>query len=283
MKQLITREEIEHDLRQNLGLGEGDQIAVHSSLKSLGRVDGGPLTLIQALIAVVGGPARGTVLMPCFTNPLDEVDILRTPCRLGLVPETFRTFPDVHLSNNHTHRVAVIGRDAEAIAACHDGTSPLGRGSPFHELARRGGSVVHIGCNLTSCSLLHVAEFLMPLPFHSAQIAYPDYAKTITMVRADGTRERRPPIDNPGDSAGFGVVQEVMERYGLIRHGRVGQADCLRVHGLDVLATAIDLLAADPTALLCANPRCPVCVPKRRLAVDAHRRQQTGGTVRPAK
>ena len=39
MKQLITREEIEHDLRQNLGLGEGDQIAVHSSLKSLGRVD----------------------------------------------------------------------------------------------------------------------------------------------------------------------------------------------------------------------------------------------------
>ena len=262
----VTRSDIEHDLRANFGLQTGDRIAVHSSMKSLGRVDGGPVALIEALLAAIGGPRQGTLLMPCFTQPLDEVDALRTPCRLGLVPETFRTFPGVRLSNNHTHRVAAIGRDAERLVACHEGTSPLGRGSPFHELARLGGDILHIGCGLTSCSLIHVAEYIMPLPFNAAQIAYPGYNKAITLVRTDGRREQRPPIDNPGDSAAFGLVQEKLEGYGLIRHGQVGQAACMRVRGLDILATSMDLLAGDPAALLCRNPRCPVCVPKRRIA-----------------
>jgi aminoglycoside 3-N-acetyltransferase len=261
----VTRAEIERDLQANLGLRPGDRIAVHSSMKSLGRVEGGPVALIEALLSAIGGPAQGTLLMPCFNKPLDEVDAVHTPCRLGLVPETFRTYPGVRHSNNHTHRVAAIGREAARLAACHEGTSPLGRGSPFHEFARLGGDILHIGCHLTSCSLIHVAEYLMPLPFHAAQIAYPDYAKTITLVRTDGRREQRPPIDNPGDSAAFGVVQEALERYGLIRHGRVGQAECMRIRGLDLLATAVDLLAADPAALLCRNPRCPVCPAKRRI------------------
>jgi hypothetical protein len=38
------------------------------------------------------------------------------------------------------------------------------------------------------------------------------------------------------------------------------------VRGLDVLATAIDLLHRDVTSLLCDAPGCPVCPPKRALA-----------------
>jgi aminoglycoside N3'-acetyltransferase len=270
MQPPIAASRLRDDLRNNLGLRDGDQIAVHSSMKSLGPVEGGPLALIAALIEAVGGPDRGTVLMPCFSEPLDVVDALRTPCRLGLVPETFRTYPGVHLSNNHTHRVAVLGRDAAAIAACHNGATPLGRGSPFHELARRGGSVVHIGCNMHSCSLIHVAEHLFPLSFHAAQIAYPGYDKTITLICTDGTSRVCPPVENPGDSRGFTVVQEEMEQRGLLRHGRVGAAACFRARGLDILATAMDLLAADPAALLCHSLKCAVCQARRQIAMSAN-------------
>jgi aminoglycoside 3-N-acetyltransferase len=270
MPTVVTAARIRDDLRNNLGIREGDCLAVHSSMKSLGQVDGGARALIDALVEAIGGPDRGTLLMPCFTQPLDVVDARHTPCRLGLVPETFRTYPGVVLSNCHTHRVAVLGRDAAELAALHDHTTPLGRGSPFHELARRGGHVLHIGCDLTSCSLIHVAEHMFPLPFHAAQIAYPSYDKVITLVCTDGSRRLCPPRENPGDSHAFGVVQEAMDRYGLIHHGRVGEAACLKLRGLDILAVAMDLLAGDPAALLCRNPNCSVCARKRQIAETAN-------------
>ncbi|MBA3710440.1 MAG: AAC(3) family N-acetyltransferase [Planctomycetes bacterium] len=261
-----TRSDLVRGLRDALGLSAGDLIAVHSSMKSLGPVHGGASTVIAALLEAVEAPACGTVLMPCFTHPLDEVDVARTPCRLGLIPETFRTWPGVRLSDNHTHRVAVFGREAEAIAASHVGTAPLGPGSPLHQLALRGGSVIHLGCDFRSCSLIHVAEFLAPLPFHAAGIAYPDWDKDIVMIRGDGTRVVCPPIDNPGDSAGFLVVQRDLERRGLLHRADVGSAACLRARGSDILDSALAILAEDPLALLCADHACPVCGRKRQAA-----------------
>lgn len=266
MAEAITKARIARDLRENLGLAPGDRIAVHSSMKSLGRVEGGPIAVIEALIEAVGGPDAGTVLMPCFTGALDVCDVRHSRSRVGLVSETFRTYPGVRLSPNHTHRVAVYGRDAQAIADCHVGTSPLGTGSPFHELTRRGGSVIHIGCDFRSSSLIHVAEHLFPLPYNDAQITFPGYDKEVTLIREDGTRIVCPPLDNPGDSQGFLVLQERMDRYGLIRHGPVGEAQCMRVRGLDVLAMAMDMMREDPAALLCRAPGCQVCRAKRRLA-----------------
>ncbi|MBA2481312.1 MAG: AAC(3) family N-acetyltransferase [Planctomycetes bacterium] len=254
------------DLRDHLAIRPGDAIAVHASMKSIGRVDGGPVALIDALIEAVGGPGLGTVLMPCFTAPAAECHVRDTPCRLGLVAETFRTYPGVHLSPNHTHRVAVFGKDAAAIVATHIGTAPLGVGSPFHELAKRGGIVLHIGCDLRSSSLIHVAEALSPLPYHDAQITFPGYDRPIVLVHEDGRREVCPPRDNPGDSAGFLVLQREMERDGLLRRGRIGQAETIAVSGSQLLASAVALLARDSTALLCDEVGCPVCPLKRAVA-----------------
>jgi len=63
----VNAESIQVALRQ-LGL-EGRDVAVHSSLRSFGRVIGGPRTVVRALLDVCG-----TVLMPSFcetgrTNP----------------------------------------------------------------------------------------------------------------------------------------------------------------------------------------------------------------------
>ena len=49
----ITKEDIERGLR-DLGLSHGDTVEVHSSLSSIGHVDGGPATVVDALMNVVG-------------------------------------------------------------------------------------------------------------------------------------------------------------------------------------------------------------------------------------
>jgi len=52
----------------SIGLGPGDNVVVHSSLKSFGPVKGGADTIIDALEEVVS--REGTILMPTFTGQL---------------------------------------------------------------------------------------------------------------------------------------------------------------------------------------------------------------------
>lgn len=255
----VDRQRIVDDLRSNLGVKDGDIIGVHSSLKSIGVVEGGPDTFIEALIEAVGGVEKGTVVMPCFNNPLDVVDLRTTPCRLGLVPETFRTFPGVMRSVNQTHSVAAIGKDAKTIVDCHEGKTPLGVGSPFHQLAKMGGDIIHIGCDMSTCSLIHVAECVVKSPY--LHIAYSGYDKVIKVITEDGREIDFEPRENPGCSRNFTVVQDEMDKRGLLLKGMVGMAESIKAAGADILATTVDLLEADPAALLC---ECPVCAKRRR-------------------
>jgi len=250
-----------------LGVCLGDTVIFHSSYKSLGQpCEDGARSVINALQAAVG--PQGTLLLPCFTDPGNTVDVLHTPCRLGYIPETFRTLPGVAVSNNHTHRVAAWGRHAQRLVSAHEGRSPLGRGSPFHEAAKLGGKVLMLGCTYTACSLIHVAEDMARLPFAPAQICYPGYDQAIAMTTSQGRIVTCPPVDSPGDSAAFAAVEEALAGCGdCLARGRVAAAPCTLARGTDVLCAALDLLAGDPLALLCKAEGCPVCQKKRRFAL----------------
>lgn len=60
-KSVILSEEIEDGLRE-VGLSAGDQVIVHTSLRSLGYVCSGAQVVIEALLKIVG--EDGTVMMP---------------------------------------------------------------------------------------------------------------------------------------------------------------------------------------------------------------------------
>ena len=260
---VYSKRDILSDLRGNLRIQKGDIIGVHSSMKSLGKVDGGPTALIEALIEAVGAEKEGTVLMPCFNGPDDVVNLKETECRLGLVPETFRKYPGVIRSENHTHSVAVIGKYAHEIAEAHKGRAQLGENSPFHELAKRGGYIIHIGCNMKSSSIIHVAESIAKMQY--LKIAYPAYNKDITLITMDGNSYKCQPIENPGCSYAFTKVEEELFRTGLILKAKICNATSLKALGMDVIETAVQMLKKDPTILLCDSPNCPVCPTKKLL------------------
>ena len=64
----LTQVNIESGLRR-LGLEEGQIVEVHSSLSSFGRVNGGPETVINALMNVVG--PEGAIVMSAY--PVSKV------------------------------------------------------------------------------------------------------------------------------------------------------------------------------------------------------------------
>src|SRR5690606_7280962 len=61
---IVTREEIAEGLRR-LGVAGGQEVLLHSSLKSFGRVDGGPDAVIDAFLDVLG--PSGTLVCPTLT------------------------------------------------------------------------------------------------------------------------------------------------------------------------------------------------------------------------
>jgi aminoglycoside 3-N-acetyltransferase len=261
----VSQARLVHDLRENCNVKPGDILIVHSSMKSLGQVEGGPETVIAALQEAL--TQEGTLLMPLFSDltPDRRFYMASTPSRTGLITETFRKTPGVLRSKNPTHSVGAWGKRAAEFIADHERTSALGPDSPFHKAAKAGADVLMIGTTLTTTSLVHVAEAIERVPY-LGKWGYPGWDWTLTLVDYDGTEVDVPPRDAPADSSQFTKVQQMLQERGQLHRCQLGEAECLKFAGTDSLTAAIELLKEDPMALLCHNPRCSVCVKSREIA-----------------
>lgn len=175
----VTRDSLKNDL-QALGIVDGDIVLVHTSLKALGWVSGGAVTVINALMEAVG--PTGTLVMPTHSSdltdpekwgappvPKDWVPIIRdtmpaydperTPTRnMGAIPELFRTWPDVKRSRHPACSFAAIGPQADSILRNHALESPLGEQSPLARLYDLDAKILLVGVGFDKCTSLHLAE-----------------------------------------------------------------------------------------------------------------------------
>jgi aminoglycoside 3-N-acetyltransferase len=174
-----TRESLREDLRQ-VGLTAGMTVIVHSSLQSLGWVNGGPIAVIEALQDLL--TPSGTLVMPAHSGDLSEptnwqhppvppewvpivrdtmpaYDPRRTPTRLmGRIAELFRTWPGVVRSDHPCISFAAWGRHAEWIVANHTLDFGHGERSPLARIYDLGGSVLLLGVGYDRNTSFHLAE-----------------------------------------------------------------------------------------------------------------------------
>ena len=103
---------------QTLGIKQGDALFLHSSYKSFGGVDGGPQTIIDVLLDVIG--PDGTLIMPTFNYDfLKGVpwDIRTTPSQMGILTELVRLDPRAKRMYHPIYSMAAIGKLADEIAS----------------------------------------------------------------------------------------------------------------------------------------------------------------------
>lgn len=228
---MVTREMITADLRK-LGLAENDIVLVHSSLSSLGQVEGGAATVISALLDVVG-PA-GTILMPSFQKG-GEHDLLRRGCvfnllesrsEMGLISETFRLWPGVKRSLSPTHCTAGLGARAEELLRGHqDCMVSVGRGSPYDKLVRAGGHVLLLGVTHANNTTLHLVENINGAPTVCRELFKP------TVIDTEGQSHVVPTYPHmPGLMRRYVRVEEELLATGIQVNGRVGQAEARLIH-----------------------------------------------------
>ena len=245
-----------------LGLGAGDWVAVHSSVKSIGWVKGGPVEVIEALIESVA--PGGVVMMPLFVIPDEEpIDLAKRPTYLGLLPETFRKYPGVARSFHPTHSVGIHGPGAHEIAASHRNFTYIGAGSPYHQLVLNHGWVLHVGTDFNSGSIIHLAEVLAEVPY--LDISYPGFERAFTARATDGSTITAQPREVPADSKMFYLVQEEMDRRGLLRKGMIGRAPSILARAGEIVDIAVEMMREDPWQFLCDFPYCSACRKAEKL------------------
>lgn len=214
----VNRSTLE-DAFRTLGLKAGDGVVVHSSLSSLGRVEGGADTVIDALQAVLS-PA-GTLLMPSFNHgvPFEPggpgvFDPKATPTTNGAIPDAFWRRPNVHRSLNPTHAFAAWGARAAQYTAGHEHTLTLGAQSPLGRLWRDNGYALLIGVDYRVNTFHHLVETVTNAPCLGRRTeAYPVRLADEQLVtgRTWGWRESPCPLNDNG-SYGQMLVQSGLER-----------------------------------------------------------------------
>lgn len=167
-----------------LGIKSNDTVLLHSSLSSLGHIDGGADTVIDTLTSVL---CDGTLLIP--TLSFDTVtasepffSINDTPSCVGLISETFRKRSGVIRSMHPTHSVCGIGKYAFDILNEHINTdTPAGALSPFALLPKYNGKILMLGCGLSPNTSMHAVEELV----HPDYLLFPEQTE-YTLVDGDG-------------------------------------------------------------------------------------------------
>lgn len=243
----LTSREIRAGLR-GLGVDGGDALVVHSSLSSLGRVEGGADAVVEALLDAVG--SSGTLAVPTFTRYDEPYDPEESPSTVGAITNAVRTREEAERSTHPTKSVAVIGPDAGELVAHHEPANSLGIDSPLHRVLERDGRILLIGVDHTTNSALHVAERLAGMP-------YRDQLAETTVRTADGVE--RVTVNQVHCSKGFEAIVPLARHAGIVTRGRIGEAPVRLIEGEPLLDLAVELLVADPGALLCSSPACDRC------------------------
>lgn len=222
---MYTRTELINNMRE-MGIDPKGTLLIHSSMKSIGRVDGGADTVLDALIEYM---KDGLLVLPTHTwdsigskNPV--FDAANTASCVGLLTNMFMKRPDVIRSLHPTHSVAALGRDAAEYTSGEENTNtPCSRSGCWGKLYDRGAQILFLGCKLTSNTYLHGVE-----EWNSIPDTVCDYIEMLTVIAPDGTRHTVPQYRHKYHaSIHFGKMEQIFADNGALRYGKFGDAQCI--------------------------------------------------------
>lgn len=240
-----------------LGIKPGDALIVHSSLKSMGWIAGGPQAVVEALIETLG--REGTLVMPAqstdnsdpsyWMNPpvpenwhqplreqLPAFDPFLTPMRgMGKIPETLHRHPETIRSPHPSHSFIAWGKHAKEWMSEQPIEDSFGPNSPLGKMMKSEVKIVMIGTRFDSCTALHYAEFAQEHP-----ATFPQG----TAAMKDGRRQwvEFDCVDMDADR-----FPELVKAYpGEIETGSLGQAEVKLAEMRPLVEFGIEWLKAHP-------------------------------------
>lgn len=224
---------------REVGLKNGDIVLLHSSLISLGKVNGGPAAVIDAFLDVIG--SEGTLLVPVFGA-------------LGILTDEVKSRPGVVISPCPVGTLAALGKDAGELCRDHwKADTAHGEDTPFTRIAEKDGYICLLGVDQDRNTTLHSVEALLELPYLNTV--------TSTFKTPEGEEVTKTWKYYPGPHRDFigldNLLAPAMERT------RIGNAEVRLIRARDMFDLALSIGENDPAFVLCDNPACADCVRQR--------------------
>jgi aminoglycoside 3-N-acetyltransferase len=210
---------------RNTGLSAGDVVLVHSSYKSLGPVDGGPQTVVDALLEVL--TPEGTLIMPTFNfnfNKGEPWDVRTTPSHMGVLTEVVRLNPESRRIFHPFYSFAILGKLKDELTKTRYKDS-YGEESIFMQLRKLDARIMIIGLTYThSLTFFHHIEQMEGVDYRFIKAftglvtdeTGRTYEDTFTMLVRDVESGVQTEVDPMG---------EVLEKRGVVTITKIGDAD----------------------------------------------------------
>jgi len=230
---MFTQKQIEDHIVSS-GITAGDTLFIHSSLRSIGQVNGGADAIINAFLEVLG--KDGTLCVPtlCQTSgfPREPFDLMTSRSEVGTLTEVFRLRQGAQRSNHPTHSIAALGARAHILTAGHEkvkgalspwGCDAFGSNSPWDKLYRTGCKYMFVGVDFTVCTMFHYAQTLF-LERHQNE-----YAQIIPFPYFNHIK-----------------MGDIIKETGSVRCSFIGDAPTINVPAKIIVDTALDVLGNKP-------------------------------------
>jgi aminoglycoside 3-N-acetyltransferase len=245
--QFLTKSQLLNDLR-SLGLQPNMDLIVHSALSTVGPIQNGPNTLIDAILEVIapnGTLPGGTLLVPSF-NHFDAklYNPLTTPTTNGALPDAFWRRPDAKRSLHGSHPLAAIGPKADHYLHNHLEAGIWSLESPIGRLIQNDGYVLSIGVSHHFSTAFHLAEIANNAP------CLHQFSST-DQILINGHPQPAPGLSwrNAECPVPTNKIDQALNAQNLQRHGKIGHAD-------STLAKAKDVFTLRQQHI---KPHCPTC------------------------
>lgn len=155
------------DQLESMGLKGDETILIHSSMKSIGEVDGGADTVLDAWMEYF---KDGLLLLPTHTwktvnadNPV--YNPYTTPSCVGLLTNMFMKRDGVIRSLHPTHSMSGYGKNAaEYLAGEEYNNTPCTPGGCYDRLKEVGGKVLLVGVGHERNTYIHSVEEVLNVP-----------------------------------------------------------------------------------------------------------------------
>ena len=246
------------DLLQDLadmGLTGQETILIHSSMKSIGPVDGGADTVLDALMEFF---RPGLLLLPTHTwrtiNAANPVfDVCTSSCCVGILPELFRQRPGVVRSLHPTHSMAGYGQQAVSYLAGEElRNTPCTPGGCYDRLKDVGGKILLVGVTHARNTYIHSIEEVLNVPHRLA-----DQPMKLQSVNTDGSAHTvymrsHYNAQQPHISEDFIKLTQAYLDCGAAQNTRFGAASCILCDAAGLFRVTRHVLAPDPECIVTA-------------------------------
>ena len=241
-----------------MDIKKGDTLLLHSSLTSIGKVEGGADCVTDAFLEAIG--EEGTLVMSTLTGWTKPFDADTSPSAVGYLSESFRRREGVLRSLHPVHSVAAYGKNAGYITKDHDkAPTGCGEGTPYMKIAALGGKAVLLGVDMDRNTTMHsMEEAIDALYLRELAIPAPTYIEGYKTKKF--TLKKFPPGHRD-----FLAMTPLLRQKELMIEGKIGNALVKVVDVAGMFRLGKQILEKDPLFFICDNKNCSSCNWARKL------------------